>query len=114
MKKKKTIKGYTFKNISKNEMLSIINKELPISLKNNEELIDRIHVRYPLIDKLQISIIVKSTLQSIRDLLILGKILNFNNLFFNTKLHFFDHYRNGHILPALKVKISTPPPMRDL
>ena len=37
---------------------------------------------------------------------------NFNNLFFDTKLHFFEHRRKGRILPALKVKISTPPPLR--
>lgn len=111
MKKVKTVKQFFFKNKTHDEMVEIINKDLPIKIENTD-LIDRIYVRYPLIDKIKISFIVKSVFQSMRELLILGKILNFNNLFFDTKLHFFDYRRNGHILPALKVKISTPPPLR--
>lgn len=114
MKKLKYVKDFFFKNMSHIDMVELLNRKLPISLKDNEDLIDRIHSRYPLIDKTQISIIVKSVFQSIRDLLILGKVLNFNNLFFDTKLHFFDYRRGDYILPALKVKISTPPPMRYL
>jgi hypothetical protein len=49
-----------------------------------------------------------------RDSLILGKILNFHNLFFDAKLHIFAHRRNGHILPSLKIKIKTPPKLRKL
>lgn len=91
-----------------------MNKEYPVSLRYNEDLVNRVHARYPLVDKTQVSIVVKAIFQSFRDLLILGKVLNFNNLFFDTKLHFFDHRRNGHILPSLKVKISTPPPLRKI
>lgn len=112
MKKIKTAKQFFFKNKTHHEIVDLINEELPIGLKKNQDLILRIHARYPLIDKSSISLIVKTVFQSMRELLILGKILNFNNLFFDTKLHFFDHRRNGHILPALKVKISTPPPLR--
>ena len=112
MKKPKYVKKFFFKDMSHIDMIDFLNQELPINIKNNEDLINRVHSRYPLIDKIQISIIVKSVFQSIRDLLILGKVLNFNNLFFDTKLHFFDHRRNGHILPSLKVKITTPPSLR--
>lgn len=95
-------------------MVDKLNKELPINIRYNEELIDRIHARYPLLDKTKVSIIVRGIFQSLRDLLVLGKVLNFNNLFFDTKLLFFAHRRNGHILPSLKVKITTPPPLRNL
>jgi len=114
MKKLKVVREYVFKEMSHSEMMEFLNETLPISLKNNAELIDRIHSRYPLLDKSQISFVVRAVFQSIRDLLVLGKVLNFNNLFFDTKLHFFDHRKNGHILPALKVKIATPPPLRDV
>jgi hypothetical protein len=113
MKKPKTVKPFFFKNITHQEMVDILNTEYPISLKHNEDLINRIHERYPLIEKHQISIIVKAIFQSLRDFLVLGKVLNFNNLFFDTKFHFFDYRKNGRILPALKVKMSTPPPMRN-
>jgi hypothetical protein len=112
MKKPKMVREYYFKDLSNKQVVDMVNKELPINLKYNENLVDRVHARYPLLDKTQISIIVKAIFQSFRDLLILGKVLNFNNLFFDTKLHFFDHRRDGHILPSLKVKISTPPPLR--
>lgn len=95
-------------------MINKLNSELPISLKYNQDLVNRVCERYPLVSKTDVSIIIKAVFQSFRDLLVLGKILNFNNLFFDTKLHFFEHCRDGHILPSLKVKISTPPPLRNL
>lgn len=113
MPKLKTIKEYYFKEADRQEMVDQLNRDLPVNVKFNEDLVDRIHARYPLLDKTEISIIVKSVFQSIRDLLVLGKVLNFNTLFFDTKLHFFDHRRDGHILPSLKVKITTPPPLRN-
>lgn len=112
MKKPKQVKPFYFTEKSHQDMVNHLNKELPIKLKYNEELVDRIHQRYPILDKSSVSIIVRGVFQSLRDLLVLGKVLNFNNIFFDTKFHFFDYRRDGHILPSLKVKISTPPPMR--
>lgn len=112
MPKLKKIKEYYFKEIDRKEMIDHLNNDLPVNIKYNEDLVDRVHARYPLLDKTEVSIIIKAVFQSIRDLLVLGKILNFNTLFFDTKLHFFDHRRNGHILPSLKVKITTPPTLR--
>jgi hypothetical protein len=114
MKKPKVVTPFEFKDMSHDQMADLLNKEYPINLKYNEELVNRVYSRYPLIEKSQVSIILKAVFQSLRDLLVLGKVLNFNNLFFDTKLHFFDYHKNGHILPSLKVKISTPPPLRDL
>ena len=93
-------------------MVDRLNEDLPISLKYNEELVDRIYQKYPILDKAQIGFIVKSVFQSFRDLLVLQKVLNFNNLFFDAKLHFFDYCKGGHILPSLKVKLTTPPKLR--
>lgn len=94
------------------EMVDLINQENPVSLKYNEELVNRVYARYPLISKAEVGMIVKTIFQGMRDLLILGKVLNFNTLFFDTKFHFFDYRWGSHILPALKIKISTPPPLR--
>ena len=113
MKKPKTVKSFYFKSLDHQEVIDQLNKELPVNIKHNEDLVNRIYAKYPLIDKTQVSIIVKAIFQSFRDLLVLGKVLNFNNLFFDTKLHFFDYRKDGHILPSLKVKISTPPPLRQ-
>lgn len=113
MKKPKQVKPFYFKDLSHQEMVDHLNDEYPVSLKYNEDLINRVYARYPLIEKSQVSIIVKAIFQSMRDLLVLEKVLNFNNLFFDAKLHFFDYRKGGAILPSLKVKISTPPPLRN-
>jgi hypothetical protein len=112
MKKLKTIKAFFFTDSTHKETYDRISKELPIGIKYNNDLVNRIYDKYPLLSKTEISIIVKLAFESIRELMVLGKILNFNNLFFDTKFHFFAYRKAGRILPALKVKISTPPPMR--
>src|SRR5271166_3872749 len=112
MKKTKTIVPFSFKDQTHQQMADELNNKYPISLKHNEDLVVRVQARYPLLDKAEVGIIIKAVFASFRDLLVLGKILNFNNLFFDTKLHFFDHRRDGHILPSLKVRISTPPKLR--
>jgi len=114
MKKQKTTKPFWFKDMTHQQMVSKLNEDCPINLRYNEELVNRVHARYPILDKVSVSIIVTSVFQSIRDLMVMGKILNFNKLFFDTKLHFFDYRKGGHILPSLKVKISTPPNLRKL
>jgi hypothetical protein len=112
VKKPKTIVPFSFKEMSKQQMVDHLNDKYPISLKHNEDLVNRVHARYPLLHKSEVGIIIKAIFGSFRDLLVLGKILNFNSLFFDTKLHFFDYRRDGHILPSLKVRISTPPKLR--
>jgi hypothetical protein len=114
VKKPKVVSFFQFKDLTYQQVVTEINKELPINLKHNEELVDRIHKKYPILTKTEISIIVKAVFQSLRDLLLLGKVLNFNTLFFDTKLYFFTHLRDGNILPALKVQMSTPPPLRKI
>lgn len=113
MKKPKVVKPFYFKDLSNNQMVDLLNNENPINLKYNEDLANRVYERYSLIEKSEVSRIIKSIFQSFRDFLVAGKVLNFNNLFFDTKLLFFTYRKNGHILPSLKVKISTPPPLRQ-
>ena len=113
MRKQKTVKLFYFRDHSHQQMIDHLNIDKPISLKYNKDLVERVHQRYPLIDKAEVGIIVKAVFGSFRDLLILGKILNFNNLFFDCKLLFFKHRRDGRILPSLKVQIATPPPLRN-
>jgi len=112
MKKPKTIVPFSFKEQTNQQMVDELNDIYPISLKHNEDLVNRVYARYPLLNKSEVGLIIKAVFASFRDLLVLGKILNFHSLFFDTKLHFFDHRRDGHILPSLKVRISTPPKLR--
>jgi hypothetical protein len=95
MKKQKTIVPFDFKDMTHQQMVDYLNENHPISLKHNEDLVNRVFARYPVLDKSEV-----------------GIIINFNSLFFDTKLHFFNHRRDGRILPSLKVRISTPPKLR--
>lgn len=112
MKKQKTVVPFSFRQQTKQQMVDELNTDYPISLRYNEDLVDRVYARYPLLPRSTIANIVKAVFASFRDLLVLGKVLNFNGLFFDTKLHFFHHRRGGRILPSLKVRISTPPHLR--
>lgn len=112
MKKPKVVKPFSFNKLSNQEMVDIINDTYPINLKYNEELVNKVYSRYTVIEKSKVAIIIKAVFQSFRDLLILGKVLNFNGLFFNTNLLFFNHNRKGKISPCIKIQISTPPPFK--
>src|SRR5579885_1443629 len=105
--------SYTFRNKSRQQMVDELNTERPVSLKYNEDLVNRVYARYPVIDKSEVGLIIKAVFSSIRDLWILGNILNFNNLFLGAKLHFFQRPGGGRILPSLKVRLATPPHLRN-
>lgn len=114
MNKYREIQSFTYKDRTYSEMVDYLNHKLPINLSLNEDLINKIHVKYPILSKTEISIVVKGIFQSIRDLLVANKILNFNTLFFNAKLLCFPQQKTGYMIPRLKVKIETPPTMRKL
>lgn len=112
MKKQKVVVPFYFKNMTHQQMVDELNDQYPISLKHNEDLVNRVYARYPSLDKSEVGIIIKAVFSSFRDFLVLGKVLNFNNLFFDTKLLIFSHKRDSVIYPAMKVHISTPPALR--
>jgi hypothetical protein len=112
VKKMKTIIPFSFKEKTKQQMVDYLNDRYPISIKHNEDLVNRVHARYPLLNRSEVAIVIRTIFVSIRDLLVLGNILNFNGLFFDAKLHFFPQRVNGQTYPALKVHVSTPPPLR--
>jgi hypothetical protein len=107
------IKPFFFKNLNDQEVIDLLNEEYPIKLIHNQDLINRIHARYPVIPKHEVSLIVLEIFKGIRELLIKGKRLSFNKIFFDMRFSFFTHTYLGRILPALKTKISMPLELRD-
>lgn len=90
---KKSIKvlsklNFCYKHKSYQEVVDIINDELPIKLVHNQDLIDRVSEKYPLLTKAEIAVIVKGTFQTIRDVIISNKILNINNFLCHSKIYF--------------------------
>lgn len=104
------LKTFSFKDKTHQQVVNLLNKEDPINLKYNEDLVDRVYARYPFIEKSQVSLIIKGVFQSFRDLLVSGETLNFNGVFFNTKLFFYIRKRSKN--PLAKIKISTPPKLK--
>lgn len=95
MRKKET-KPFYFKDLTHEDMVAGLNSEYPIDLRHNTDLIDRVCERYPLIPKSEVIIIIREVFQSLRESLILGKVLNFYNLFFSFRLYISEYNRNGN------------------
>jgi nucleoid DNA-binding protein len=110
----KSVNPFYFKDLTHEQAKDLFNKDHPISLKYNEELVNRISSKYPIISKSEVSVIVRATFESIRDFLILGKVMNFNGLLFDFKFYVFAHRRGSVIFPAVKVEVSTPKSIRHL
>lgn len=82
------IREFNFKNLTKEQMVEIVDKKFPISLRYNEELIEKVHSRYPLITKAEVAVIVKFVFETMREFMILCKVINFNKVFINLKMYF--------------------------
>ena len=117
MKKQKPVEApptFAYKNLTHKQVVALVNEEFPISLRKNEDLINRIYERYPIIEKAEIAIIVKAIFSSIRDNLILGRLLRFREFIGDVHLHFCTYPKNGVKFPVLIVKIKTPAEVRKI
>lgn len=110
--KAKPAPPFYFKDISHKEMVGILDQEYPITLKHNEELVNRVAAQYPILKKNQISLIIREVFRCLREFLILGKTINLVHSFYDTKLLFFQT-KAKTINPAVKIKISTSEEMRN-
>ena len=110
----KSHRTFFFKDITRYDMMTRVNQKYPINLKHNEDLIDRVAARYPLLNKMEVALIIKNFFQAVRDLLILGKVLSFDEIFINAKLFVSKQFRGGEEVPNIKIKIQTSKIMKNL
>ncbi len=80
--------NFYYKDKTYQEIIDIIDKELPIHLKNNEDLINKIHQKYPLLTKSEIAVIVKGFFQCLRDVLVSNQVVHVTKLMCHVKWHF--------------------------
>lgn len=109
MKKQKQVKPYYFTDKSHKAIVEELNNKYPVTLKYNLDLINRVHEKYPYINKLQLIIIATKAFETLRELIVLGNVINFNKIFFDMKLFFFKRETFGYILPLVKLILKTPP-----
>lgn len=108
MRKRKLVKQINYKNMSVKQFTELVNNSLHIKLSSHAKLIDNIHDRYPIVSKQEVSLIVKTFFDILRECLIAGEIISFNKTFSNMKLMIYKYQRNKKDYVSVKVKISTP------
>lgn len=108
MKYTKQIKKFIFQ-LPHDEIAQQIDDDYPITLKYNENLVDRVHSRYPFVSKKDVILVITAVFQIMRKVLILGDIINFHHLFFDVKFLFYFIIKNKKLTKNLKLKIKTPP-----
>ena len=79
---------FAFKQKTHEEVVNIINDKIPIKLNNNEDLVTRVHNRYPMVSKAEVALVVKSAFEVIRDCIILGKTINLHSIIVGMSLSF--------------------------
>lgn len=67
--------------IDKELLTNNLDKIFPIKLKHNEELIERVHARYPFISKAEIALTITEIFAEMRKQLFIGNILKIHKLF---------------------------------
>jgi hypothetical protein len=95
-----------------NDPCNELNNRYPISIKYNEDLVNRVCARYPLIDRYKVSLIIKTVFKSMRELLLLGYSLRFKGIFNIFRIYYHTRKEKGIISPSLRVKITTPPELK--
>lgn len=104
--KKRAIPIYT-KDISYDDLVEEINKNLPIKVKI-KDVVNHIHNIYPFISKIEIALIVKNTFEVIREQILFGNKINVKYLF--NEFYLSLAKRNKFI--CLEAKGNTTPKIR--
>lgn len=101
----KSVRPFFFQDHTHQEVADLLDQEYPISLKHNEDLVNRVYLRYPILKKSEVAVIIRQVFQGFRTFLILGKTLG--DFLGRTRLVFSKHAYMGTYYPSLKIKVST-------
>lgn len=113
MGKSKSPQHFWFKDQTNKQVADGLNRNHPITIAHNKDLLDRVHARYPLLERKQVAYIIKNVFTSFRELLIMGKILHVLEIGRDWRMTFtLLHRKAGVILSKVKIKITTPLTMR--
>ena len=92
----------------KSDVVTEMNKELPLNLQTLEPLINRVAKRYPYIPKSDVTRIIKTFIEKMRDLLVMGESFSVNGLMQEMKLRFYPFIKFSKVFPAVKVRLTSP------
>lgn len=80
----------------------------PIKLDNNLDVIDRVSLRFPYLNRAHIMVIIQTIFTTLRELVLQGNIVNLYPLAPNFRLYVFKHSKKHKDYPAVKVKVGEP------
>lgn len=100
----------SFKDITNDEFCDLINKLVPIDLRNNSDLIDRVSAKYKMVDKTEIAIVILAFFKALRSSLCLNKTITIANLFSNCRIA----VQNKFAQVAVKIYLSTADSIRKI
>lgn len=108
-----------FYTSSEEDYISQVNSLLPVTLKYNADLIERVHARYPLLKKTEIALILTTFISVFRECLLRSHLMDFHNIF-SVYIYAFDRYKNAikekfkGADPVIKFKVLTPRKLRKI
>ena len=106
---KRTVKEFHFND----DGYDLLQSLPPITLSKHPDLVDRIYNRYPLVNKIEIALVVLATFEVMRNLFLSGCIINLHRFFNAFRVHFFQHTEKDTTYPAVKAKLETPALWRE-
>ena len=95
------------------EDIEQLNRNLPISLEYLNDLIERVAIRYPVVSKYELILVIKTFFEKLRELLILRETISIKNLFNHMHLIYFSRIRNNKFHLISKIKLSTPRKLKN-
>jgi nucleoid DNA-binding protein len=96
---------FFFKKLDRFQMAEMVDDKLPISLRNQSGLIDRVHARYPIIEKQFVVAIIKAAFEVIRERLILGEVIDLPGIV-NAMWLYFNRSKGNSV--RARIKTHTP------
>ena len=85
-----------------------VDERLPISLRYQNDLLERIHNLYPHLPKYKVAIIIQAFFETVRGLLLADERVTIKRIFSMMHLTFYLHKYKGITYPMVKVSLSTP------
>ena len=88
-----------------------INTKLPLDLKDLYPIVEKIHFKYPLVSIVEISQTIFNIFESMRELLLEGKVIKINKYFKDMEMIAYSPCKKSIIL---RIKMKTPKDIRNL
>ncbi len=98
-----------FKSLDINDL----NIDLPLNLKELEPVVNQIAQKYPLLKKSEISLVVKTFMEEIREQLLQGNNINIYGFLLNMNLYTYCKLRNNKLCFNARVQVNTPVKIRN-